>query len=124
MAALAAWAIVVPITRQSASAEAQKTQGESGVDLLVVDPQGAVCAGAQIELTADPNAAALRLKTDQDGKARIQAAPGEYSLKISLPGFLDYKKRLKVNPGITRSQLLCGLAERTIPSLLTRRRFL
>jgi hypothetical protein len=100
VAALAASASLVPRTGQSPDGEPQKAQAESGLDLLVVDQQGAVCAGAQVELAKDGEPGRLLWKTDQEGTARIQAAPGEYSLTIKLPGFLDYKKRLTLMSGI------------------------
>ena len=109
VAALAAWVSVVAATGPTLGAGAQTAQAESGLDLQVVDPQGAVCAGAQIELSGDSEAAGLRWNTDQEGKARIQAASGEYSLTIKLRGFRDYKKRLTLKPGI-RSAITATLS--------------
>ena len=109
VAALAAWVSVLPITRQSPGAEAQTAQSESGLELQVLDPQGEVCAGAQVEFAKDNEPGSLRLKTDQEGRARIQTAPGVYSLKIKLPGFVDYKKSLTLKPG-TRASITATLS--------------
>jgi carboxypeptidase family protein len=97
-AAIAALVSIVPATAQSPGGKSQTVPAESGLDLLVLDPQGAVCAGAQIELAKNGEAGTLRWNTDQEGKATIQASAGDYWLTIKLRGFLDYQKRLTLRP--------------------------
>ncbi|SRR5579859_1181688 len=98
LAALMTCLSIAPAIAQNPSSESHRTKTQSGLDLLVVDQQGAVCAGAQVELAKNGEAGTLRWNTDQEGKATIQAAAGDYWLTIKLRGFLDYQRRLTFRP--------------------------
>jgi len=94
-AALAvAWLLLVV----AAPISAQQTATISG---LVSDPSGAAVAGAQIELVSS-GAPARSANTDGAGRYRFTGLPaGEYSLRVTVAGFLPVERSVAVGPAAT-----------------------
>ena len=93
--ALSAVMSVSPLAAQSTMArEAQVVRTESGLELTVVDPQGAICPGAKVDFTG--NDFHLERVTDAAGLLRLLLPPGTYTLNISCYGFKPYQKTVVV----------------------------
>jgi hypothetical protein len=93
---------VVPATAQSLSTvQAQTATAESGIDLVVVDVQGAVCSGAEVEILSDGRRVGNVLSTDHQGALHVgHLPPGTYVLKVSLPGFEHYARTVTLKSGV------------------------
>jgi iron complex outermembrane receptor protein len=75
---------------------AQQTAVLSG---QVFDPTEAPVPGAKVELSRGP-AAARAVATDREGRYRIEGLdPGEYTLRVSIPGFQAQERRVSVGTG-------------------------
>jgi len=93
--ALSAVMSVSPLAAQATTArEAQVVRTESGLELTVVDPQGAICPGAKVDFTG--NDFHRERVTDAAGLLRLLLPPGTYTLNISCYGFKPYQKTVVV----------------------------
>jgi uncharacterized membrane protein len=78
--------------------------GEKGtLDLKVVDTEGEKVKGATIELADEKRSSGTpRLMSAADGSVSALVAEGEYTLKVSKPGYTSYeRKEVTVKGGIT-----------------------
>ena len=93
--ALSALMSVAPLAAQSNTAhKAQVVRTDSGLELTVVDPQGAICPGANVDFTG--NDFHLERVTDAAGQLHLLLPPGTYTLNISCSGFQPYQETVVV----------------------------
>jgi len=86
-------ALVLLLIGAVAPVAAQQTASISG---LVTDPIGAAVSGAQVELVGAVTSARTAA-TDGTGRYRFTGLPaGEYSLRITVPGFLPLERTVSV----------------------------
>ncbi len=75
----------------SVSVLAAQTVSPSGISGALIDSSGGAVVGAQVIATSQATSAQQTLLTDADGKfAFASAAPGAYSLAVTVPGFKAY----------------------------------
>jgi hypothetical protein len=73
--------------------QGQMVQAESSLDLLVVDPQGAVCPGAKVEILRDGQRVGNMLSANNEGVVQVRhLLPGLYRIKVSYPNFDPHEK--------------------------------
>lgn len=93
--------IAPAITGRARPLQGQVVQAESGLDLLIVDPTGAVCHGAKVELIRGGQRLGNILSTNNEGEIHLRhLAPGQYTVKISYPNFEPYEKTVTLKSGI------------------------
>lgn len=110
--ALSALMSVAPLAAQSNPAQkALVVRTESGLDLTVVDPQGAICPGANVDFTG--NDFHLERVTDAAGQLRLLLPPGTYTLNISCSGFQPYQKTVVVEAQMSTETKAALQAEAT-----------
>ncbi len=71
---------------------AQGNQNPISVAISVHDSAGAQIPGAKVEIQASK----LTLTTSSEGKAIASLAPGDYDIIASFPGFVPFRKQIKV----------------------------
>ena len=100
-----------------AVAEAAQAPGAAGeLQIVVVDPSGAVVAGATIAAQrADRSADAISTKTDGQGRARIDLVAGRYDVTVAAAGFeTAVTRRVEVKRG-AREERRVVMSTRTAP---------
>ncbi len=89
----------------------------------VEDPNGASVAQAAVKLIPQPTGTALKTVTDDAGHFVFTGvAPGEYILRVKVPGFKKPKLRLTVGPSPTPAQRV-GLRVATVTEEITLRHY-
>ena len=84
--------LLLAVTLPPAILNAQSVTGQ--VSGTVVDPAGAVIAGAQVQLTNDLTKQTRGFVSEQNGSFIFTGlVPGGYSLRIAQPGFKAYEER-------------------------------
>lgn len=77
--------------------QTQENQGNTGVDLTVVDPTGALIPNAQVHLCGCKDHQKVDVSTDASGAAHILAlSPGKYLVEIKASGFKSSRQNIKV----------------------------
>lgn len=77
--------------------EAQENQENTGIELTVVDPTGALIPNAQIHLCRCKDNGKIDVRTDASGIAHILGLnPARYSLEIKAAGFKPTRRDIKV----------------------------
>jgi TonB family protein len=77
-----------------AVAAAQTSSTFSGT---VIDPQGAVLPGVDVTLTAEGQQTPQRVSTTRSGQFQFTGlAPGEYAVRVQVPGFRSYSGQVSV----------------------------
>ena len=72
----------------------------AGVEVYAVDPSGAVISGAEVTLTQIGSNKPIHGKTDCRGRLRLlHYSGGDYTLKISYPGFNTYEHHVELRKG-------------------------
>jgi len=80
-----------------ATQQAQENQGDSGIDLTVVDPTGAVVPSAQVRLCRCKGHQKIDVHTDAAGVAHVLGlSQGKYSVEIKAAGFKSSRQNIKV----------------------------
>ncbi|HEY6251385.1 MAG TPA: carboxypeptidase-like regulatory domain-containing protein [Candidatus Angelobacter sp.] len=99
-AVLAATMSVGSAFSQAGSKDTQQTQenhGNSGIDLTVVDPTGAVIPGAEVHLCRCKDHNKIAVHTDATGVAHVLGlSRGKYSVEIKATGFKPSRQNIKV----------------------------
>jgi predicted amidohydrolase YtcJ len=96
-------ALSLPCTMLPAQGPA-KTQ----IDVTVREPTGAVVPGAIIQIDNNPCETETAGKTDNQGKALVDIAPGIHAIAIISPGFRRWMKQIEVMNG-TKESLIATL---------------
>jgi hypothetical protein len=80
----------VPAAAAPAQAAAPATAGGTRVHGTIVDPDGELIPGAKITFTPNKGSAARQVTSGSDGTYSINAAPGTYTVVVTMPGFSTY----------------------------------
>jgi carboxypeptidase family protein len=80
---------------------------DTGIELQVIDPTGAVVIGARVSLMHETGKKSVKAKTDDYGRFRTSSlAPGYYVLNVKGPGFQPFRKKVLVRQGeVSRVQV-------------------
>jgi hypothetical protein len=97
--ALSAVMSTVPLAAQiQPRTQAQVVEGDTGLDIEVIDVQGAVCAGARVELSKGSSQQTITVTTNDEGVARLaHLHPGTYELTVTFPGFEPHNQTVNIN---------------------------
>lgn len=83
--------------QQQACSRIQAQKTFANVSIIVTDPDGAVVPGARIALVDSAGKPRLKGKTDGSGSlTRDDLKPGDYTLKVVVPGFKEYSDALRL----------------------------
>lgn len=75
----------------------QENQGNTGIDITVLDPSGALIPNAQVYLCRCKDNTRFDVRTDAIGVAHVAGlSPGKYSLEIKARGFKSRRQNIKV----------------------------
>ena len=84
--------IVVVVSAAIPAAHSQTVTGQ--ISGRIVDPQGAIIPGANVQLTSDLSGQVREFISDQNGSFIFtNLVPGNYSIKIAQPGFKTYEQK-------------------------------
>lgn len=87
--------------------QTQQSQGNTGMELTVVDPSGALIPNADILLCRCKDRARVDVRTDSAGVAHISGlSKGKYSLEIKAAGFKSRRQDVKIQPQKTEHLLV------------------
>lgn len=75
---------------------AREPGNTAAIMIEVKDQSGAIAPNARVQILPFPNTNGKDLTTDSDGKLSLNVPPGNYDLRVTLPGFLTYTKRIEV----------------------------
>src|SRR3569833_630515 len=93
--------ILAALCSSTASKAAQATGTAGTISGTVVDPSGAVVAGANVRLTNAVTNYAQEAKTATDGTFRLVNVPhNQYHLEISAPGFVPFRQDVPVRTSV------------------------
>jgi hypothetical protein len=85
----------------------------------ILDPSGAVIAGAQIEITGENLSQSVLLSSDGQGKfASTDLKPGKYSIKVTRDGFEPLIKTVDLQ-GAVQLQLTLAIAQQQVTVSVT-----
>jgi len=97
---------------------AQATGNGGTIQGSVLDPTGAVVAGAEVTLTHAVSGYTQSTKSGQDGTFRLVNIPtDQYQLKVTAPGFQSYVQTVAVRTQVpiqVKSQLVLAGAQQTV----------
>jgi hypothetical protein len=94
--ALSAVMSATPLTAQTESrTQAQVMESEASLDLIVVDLQGAVCHGANVQLVGE-NYKIDQVTNDEGALHLSHILPGTYVVNVTYPGFGGYKRTVSL----------------------------
>jgi hypothetical protein len=96
--ALSAVMATIPIAAQiQPVTHAQPVEGDTGLDIEVIDVQGAACAGARIDLSKSDRHESITATANNAGVVRLaHLAPGTYELTVTFTGFEQYKRTVTI----------------------------
>jgi hypothetical protein len=97
--ALSAVMSAVPIAAQiQPVTQAQAVEGDTGLDIKVIDAQGGACGGAKVDLFKAGGNQIITAAANDKGFVRLaHLPPGTYELTVTLPGFEPHKQTVKVS---------------------------
>jgi len=101
--ALSAVMTIIPLAAQTpVNPPAQMVQTDTGLEIQVVDANGVVCSGVNVELTDDSGKTVARVITEIDGIARLtNLSPGAHKLTVSSPEFQSFQLPIWVREHVT-----------------------
>ncbi len=76
----------------------------ASLSVRVLDPAGAVVAGARLSALSETGASVAECITGAEGRCSVTLAAGSYELRISAPGFLELSERLRLEPGAAETR--------------------
>jgi catecholate siderophore receptor len=92
-AALACWIAAAPLVASPEPAPPAR------LSVRILDPAGAVIAGARLAAAPGGGAHAEECITGRDGQCSLTLRAGAYQLRVSAPGFLELAEPLQLEPG-------------------------
>ena len=86
-------------TLTNGAQQTQENQEDSGIDLTVVDPTGALITNAQIHLCRCKDKGKIDVRTDASGVAHVRGlSKGRYSIEVTASGFKSRRQDIKIQP--------------------------
>jgi hypothetical protein len=78
---------------------AEESGNSASIEIDVTDQSGAVVPNAKVLILPLPNEGGKILSTDSAGKLELDLAPGNYLLRMQVPGFRRARRPIEVKPG-------------------------